>query len=173
MVLWKYLWLGRFVKLNVGQFVFIKSPDLMPVKRTTPMVCAYACTWLYVYRAYALVCVCMCYVFILRMYVSHDVYNSMLCITILHVTPLGQYKSKGSEKPRPSRYDWVPVGMMNYNSDRKLYLVKREQFGSVNTAKLLTGESFVQYVCVCISTCMYVCFIFTCMFMERCVSLLK
>ena len=45
----------------------------------------------------------------------------------------GQYKSMGSskavqfsDKPKPSHYDWVPVGMLDYNSERKLYLVKRE-----------------------------------------------
>ncbi|XP_065895241.1 dynein axonemal heavy chain 1-like isoform X2 [Dysidea avara] len=48
--------------------------------------------------------------------------------------PSRQYKSLGSskavqfsEKPKPSRYDWVPVGMLDYNCERKLYLVKREQ----------------------------------------------
>ena len=70
---------------------------------------------------------------------------------------LGQYKSKGSEKPRPSRYDWVPVGMMNYNSERKLYLVKREQFGSVNTAKLLIGKiTCLVFVCLCVCVCVHV-----------------
>ena len=62
---------------------------------------------------------------------------------------IGQYKSLGSskavqfsEKPKPSRYDWVPVGMLDYNCERKLYLVKREQPSEVQPIR---GG-----VCVCL-----------------------
>ena len=63
--------------------------------------------------------------------------------------PIGQYKSKAgqsSDRPHPSHYNWVPVGMISYNSERKLYLVKIEQFSDVNNALPLTGKLTALYI---------------------------
>lgn len=70
------------------------------------------------------------------LYTSSQVLGYSSVFFIIYFTlfvNIGQYKSLSSskavqfsDKPKPSRYDWVPVGMLDYNSERKLYLVKRE-----------------------------------------------
>ena len=68
---------------------------------------------------------------------------------MFYFTCAGQYKSRTgqqqTDKPCPSRYNWVPVGMLGYNSERKLYLVKREEFSDINATKPLIGKTYLIY----------------------------